>query len=152
MDRDPKSNGDEIEQDVNGMRHHSETGQRNHHHDSAEHGVDHAVEPELFRRNRELAIDRKDQERVQFSGAHQFRNVSDVDEKECLKKLRDDLVRADEQDDFPFRPVTDVIDRAKNDTEKNDLAEEPKDFYNHPEKEVRFETHLANERIAQHDK
>ena len=30
--------------------------------------------------------------------------------KECLKKLRDDLVRADEQDHFPFRPVTDPVD------------------------------------------
>jgi hypothetical protein len=65
--------------------------------------------------------------------------------------LCDDLVRTDEQDDFPLRPVTNVIDRAKNDTEKDDLTEEPKHFHYHPEKKIGLETHLANERVAQHD-
>ena len=49
MDRNSKSDRDQIEQNVNWMRHHSETGQRNHNHDPAEHGVDHAVESKLFR-------------------------------------------------------------------------------------------------------
>jgi hypothetical protein len=44
-----------------------------------------------------------------------------------------------------------VIDGAKNDTEKNDLTEEPKHFHYHPEKKVGLETHLANERVAQHN-
>jgi hypothetical protein len=60
-------------------------------------------------------------------------------------------MRADEQDDFPLRPITDVIDGTKNDTEKNDLTEEPKHFHYHPEKKVGLETHLANERVAQHN-
>ena len=60
-------------------------------------------------------------------------------------------MRADEQDDFPFRSITDVIDRAKDDTKKNDLTEEPKYFDYHPEKKIGLETHLANKRVSQHD-
>ena len=44
-------------------------------------------------------------------------------------------MRADEQDDFPFRPITDAIDGTKDDAEKNDLTEEPKHFHYHPENE-----------------
>jgi len=36
-------------------------------------------------------------------------------------------------------------------SEKNDLTEEPKHFHDHPEKKVGLETHLTNERVAQHD-
>src|SRR5205807_5962602 len=78
-------------------------------------------------------------------------NVCDVDEKESLEKLRDHLVRADEQHHFPFRPIANAIDLAKNDAEENDLPAEPEDFDDHPKEEVGFETHLADERIAQHD-
>jgi hypothetical protein len=31
------------------------------------------------------------------------------------------------------------------------LADEPQHFHEHPEEEVRFETHLADERVAKHD-
>jgi len=36
------------------------------------------------------------------------------------------LVSADEQNDFPFCPITDAVDIAEDDREKNDLADEPK--------------------------
>src|SRR5205814_10668707 len=52
---------------------------------------------------------------------------------------------------FPFRPVPDVIDVPKDDAEKDDLAAEPKDLHNHPQEEIRLETHLANKRVAHHD-
>jgi hypothetical protein len=35
---------------------------------------------------------------------------------------------------------------------KKNLAAKPEDLGQHPEDEVRFETHLANERISQHDR
>ena len=75
----------------------------------------------------------------------------DVNEEKGLEKLRDDLMRPDEQDDLPFRPVADPVDLTENDAEENDLAAEPEHFHHHPEDEVRLETHLADERVAQHD-
>src|ERR1039457_2678543 len=60
-------------------------------------------------------------------------------------------MRPDEQDHFPFYPVTDPVHLAKNDAEEKNLPPKPQDFHDHPEQKVRFETHLANERVAQHD-
>ena len=91
------------------------------------------------------------EKRVELSRAHQLRNVGDVHEKERLKKLRDDLVRADEQHHFPFRPIADLIHLSKDDAEEDDLAAEPKHLHQHPKDEIRLEAHLANERVAQHD-
>jgi hypothetical protein len=62
------------------------------------------------------------------------------------------LMRADEQHDFPLRPVADAIDLAENDTEEDDLTAKPENFDDHPENEVRLEGHLADERVAQHDR
>jgi hypothetical protein len=44
-----------------------------------------------------------------------------------------------------------VIDISKNDAEKNDLPAEPKNLDHHPQQEVRFETQIPDERVAQHD-
>jgi hypothetical protein len=60
-------------------------------------------------------------------------------------------MRADEQNDFPFCPIANAVDIPKDDGEKNDLTYEPKHFNQHPEKEIRFETHLADERVPKHD-
>jgi hypothetical protein len=68
-----------------------------------------------------------------------------------LEKLCDDLVRPDQQNDFPFCPVANVIDTPKNDAEKNDLAAEPQNLHHHPQQEVRLEAQIADERVAQHD-
>jgi hypothetical protein len=59
---DPETDRHQIEKDVQRLWHNSETGERNDNHHPAERGVDHAVERELFRRNGELAVDRKDKE------------------------------------------------------------------------------------------
>src|SRR5213596_2418025 len=80
----------------------------------------------------ELAVDRQNKQRVEFSCAHQFRDVCNVDKKECLEQLRDNLVRADEQHHFPLRPIPNVIDIPKDDAEKNDLPAEPKNLNHHP--------------------
>src|SRR5205814_6431928 len=58
---------------------------------------------------------------------------------------------AEQQDHFPFRPVTDSIHLTEDDAKENDLAAEPEDFHDHPEKEVRLEAQLADKRVAQHD-
>ena len=89
----------------------------------------------MFGRDRELAVDRQDQERIELSRAHELGNVRDINEEECLEELRDDLMRADEQHDFPFRPVADPIDLAENDAEENNLAAEPEHLHDHPEDE-----------------
>jgi hypothetical protein len=44
-----------------------------------------------------------------------------------------------------------VINIPKNDAEKNDLAAEPQNFDHHPQQEVRLETQIPDERVAQHD-
>ncbi len=87
----------------------------------------------------------------EFPRAHQLGNVGYVDKEKRLKKLSDDLVRPDEQNHFPLCPIADAIDIAKNDTEENDLPDEPEHLDNQPEQKICFETHLADERIAQHD-
>src|SRR5436305_716596 len=72
------------------------------------------------------------QQGIQFSRAHEFRNVRDVNKKECLIKLGNHLVRADEQHDLPLCPITNTIDIAKNVAEENNLPAEPKDLHDHP--------------------
>jgi hypothetical protein len=44
-----------------------------------------------------------------------------------------------------------VIDLSEDDAKENDLPAEPEDLHDHPEKEICLKTHLANERVAQHD-
>src|SRR5437588_3975326 len=151
MHRDAEADRDDVEQARQRSWDDTEFRQGNTNNHTAERGVDHAVEAELFGRDRKLAIDGQDQERIELSSAHQFRNGGHVDEEERLKKLRDHLVRPDEQNDFPFCPIPDAVDIAEDDGEKNDLADEPKHLYQHPKQEVRFETQLADERVAQHD-
>src|SRR3954471_16729860 len=85
--------------------------------------IDDAVELELFARYRELAVDRQHQEGVEFSGAHKFRDIGDVDEKERLKDLPDNLMGADEQNHFPFRPVADPVDVGEDDAEEHNLSD-----------------------------
>jgi hypothetical protein len=42
-------------------------------------------------------------------------------------------------------------DVPENDAEENNLAAEPQHFHQHPKDKIRFETHLTDERVAQHD-
>src|SRR5438105_15470466 len=119
MHRDAESDRDEIKQDRYRRGNDAKFGERHADNHSADRGINHTVEAELFRRNGELAVDRQDEERVELSSAHQLRNGGDVGEKECLEKLRDHLVGAEEQDHFPFCPTTEAIDVAEDDLEKN---------------------------------
>src|ERR1700730_1437810 len=151
VNRDSETNRDQVEQDRHRRWNDPEFRQGNADDYAANGRVNDAVETELFGRNGELAVHRQDEERVELSGADELGNVGHVDEKERLEKLGDHLMGADEQDHFPFCPITDAIDIAENDGEKNDLADEPKHFHQHPEKKVRFETHLADQRVAKHD-
>src|SRR5438094_1648622 len=151
MHGDSETKRHNIEQNGKCVRHDAKLGQRDNNHGGAEQSVDNAVEPELLRGNRELAVDWQHQNGIQFSHPHQLRDICEVHKKESLEKLCDDLVCADQQHHFPFRPVTDVIDIPKNDAEKNDLPAEPKNLDHHPQQEVRLETQVADERVAQHD-
>src|SRR6266487_242576 len=151
MHGDSETKRDNIKQNGKRVRHDAQLGQRKNNHAGAKQSVDDAVEPELFRGDRELAVDWQHQNGIQFSHAHELGNVCNVHEKECLEELRDDLVCADQQHYFPFRPVADLIDIPENDAEKNDLAAEPKNLDHHPQQEVRLETQIPDERVAQHD-
>src|SRR5215831_5574660 len=151
MNRDAETKRDNIKQNRKRGRHDAQLEQRNDNHDCAKQRVDDAVERELFRGHRELAVDWQDQNGIQFSGAHELGNVRDVYEKERLEELRDNLVCADQQDHFPFCPVTNAIDISKNDAEENDLAAEPQNLHHHPQQEVRLEAQVPDERVAQHD-
>src|SRR5215831_16151434 len=151
MHRDAETKGNNIKQNGKRVRHDVQLEQRNKNHEGSKQRVDNAVEPELFRGNRELAVDWQNQNGIQFSSAHELGNVCDIHEKERLEELRDNLVCADQQHHLPLRPVADSIDIPKNDAEKNDLPTEPKNLHHHPQQEVRLETHVANERVAQDD-
>src|ERR1051326_113367 len=152
MDRDAETDRDEVEQDRHRTGNVPELRQRKDDDHAADDRIHDTVEPELFCRNRELAVDWQDKERIELARAHQFGDGGDVGKKERLEKLRDHLMRADEQNDFPFCPITDAVDIAEDDREENDLADEPEDFDQHPKEEIRLEAHLANERIAKHDR
>src|SRR5438067_7163669 len=151
MDRHAEAEGHQIKRDQAEARDDLQLRQRDDHDDAAEDRVQHAVESELFRGNGELAVDREDEERIEPTGADQLRDVGDIDEEKRLEQLRDHLVGPDEEDDFPLRPITDVIDLPEDDPEENDLAAEPEHFHDHPKNEVHLETQLADERVAQHD-
>src|SRR5215813_6062700 len=151
MHGDAETKRHQIKQNGKWVRHHAQLGEREANYDGPERRVDKAVEPELFRGHRKLAVDRQHQNGIQFSRAHELGNVCDVNEKERLEELRDNLVCADQQHHFPFCPVTDVIDITKNDAEKDDLAAEPQNLDHHPQQEVRLEAHVPDERVAQHD-
>src|SRR6476646_9377701 len=151
MHSDSETKRDNIKQNGKRVRHHAQLGQRDTDHRGAQQSVDNAVESELFRGNRELAVDWQHQKRIQFSHAHELGDICEIHEKESLEKLRDNLVCADQQHYFPFRPVTDVIDISKNDAEKNDLPAEPQNLDHHPQQEVRLKAQVADERVAQHD-
>jgi len=99
----------------------------------------------LFSGNGKLTVDRQHQQRIEFSGADQLRNIGDVDEKKALENLGDHLVGADEKHHFPFRPIPDVINVPEDDTKKNDLPAKPQNLHNHPQEEIRLETQLPNE-------
>src|SRR5215204_5290724 len=152
MDGNPESERDEVEENGSHARHDLELDQRNDHNHRADNGVDDTIKTELFRRDGELAVHRQKKQRIQFSCADQLRNVRDVHEEKRLKKLSNDLVGADQKDDFPFRPIADLLHLAEDDAEEEDLSAEPKNLHEHPKNEIGFEAHLANERIAQHDR
>src|ERR1041384_6759287 len=140
-----------IDQNGKRVRHHIQLEQRNQNNYGPKHYVADAVEPELVRGDRELEVAWQEQNGIQFSRAHELRNICDVHKKERLKQLRNNLVSTDQQHHLPFCPVTDAIDIPKNDAEKNDLAAEPKNLYHHPQQEVRLEAHVPDERVAQHN-
>ena len=106
----------------------------------------------MFGRDGELAVDRQDEQRIEFSGANKLGKVGHIHEEEGLEKLCDHLVRADEEDDFPFCPIPNSIDLTEDDAEKNDLPAKPQDLDHHPKNEVRLETQLPDEGVAQHDR
>src|SRR6266446_7653372 len=122
MDRHAEPERDEIEQDRERSRRDVQTRERKDDHRRADERVDHAIEPELFRGDRKLAVHRQDEERIELPGTHQLRNVRDVDEEKRLEKLPDNLVRADEQHHLPLRPIANLIDLTKDDAEKKNLA------------------------------
>jgi hypothetical protein len=151
MHRHPETKRDQVKQDCLRSWDDAELGQRDTHHGGADDSVDNAVQPKLFRGNSELTIDWQNEERVQFSCPHQLGDVGHIHEEKRLKKLRNDLVRADEQYNFPLGPITDAVDVAEDNAEEDDLAAEPEDFHQHPEEKICFEAHLADKRVAQHD-
>ena len=53
-----------------------------------------------------------------LSGSHELGNVRDVDEKEGLENLGDDLMGSDQKDDLPFGPIANPADIAENDAEE----------------------------------
>jgi len=85
MDRDAEANRDEIKRDHPETGHDLQFGQGDDHHRGAQECVQDAVEPELFRRDGELAVDRQDQERIEPAGPDELGNVRNVNEEECLE-------------------------------------------------------------------
>ena len=151
MDRHAESDRHQIKKHMRDSRGDMQLGKRHDDHHAAQERVKDAIETELLRGNGELAVDRQCEEGVQFSGPDQLGDIGNVDEEKRLEQLRDHLVGADQQDHLPLCPITEAVDLAKDDAEESDLAAKPKDFHDHPEDKVCFETQLPDERVAQHD-
>src|SRR5205085_7034463 len=152
MHRHAEAKRDEVKKNRDRPGNDPEFGQRYANNDTTQRRVDYTIEAELLGRNRKLTVDGQYQHGIEFSGADQFGDVGNIDEEKSLKKLRDHLIGANQQDDFPFCPIADAVDISKNDAEKHDLSAKPEHLHHHPEQEVRFETHLANERVPKHDR
>src|SRR2546422_66932 len=59
---------------------------------------------------------------------------------------------SDEQYHLPLRPVADAIYLPENDAKEKNLAQKPEHLDDEPEDKIRLETHLPDERVAQHDR
>ena len=72
MNRDAEAERDEVEHDRERSGNDVQLPQRDYDHGRAQERVYHAIEAELFRRDRELAVNRQDEERIEFPGPHEF--------------------------------------------------------------------------------
>src|SRR5204863_4546421 len=102
MNGDSETKRDDIKHNGKRVRHHVQLGQRDTNHRGAEQSVDNAVESELLRGNRELAVDWQHQNGIEFSHPHELGDICEIHEKERLEKLCDDLVRPDQQHHLPL--------------------------------------------------
>ena len=101
-------------------------------------------------RGRKLPVYRLQQDEIEFPGSNEFRQIDQIDIKESLKDLADDLVGSNEQDHLPLGPIADLVDVTENDVNKNQLTHEPKCLNHQPQEEVELKVHVPDDGIAQH--
>ena len=115
-----------------------------HHRDGAG-GVDIAAQVHLAEREHETRVHRQEQYEIQLAGPDLLGQMRAVDEEERLKDLLDEVTRAHQQDDLPFRPVEDVVRVLVDDGDEADLQGEPEKLHPNPQDEVRLERHLPGD-------
>ena len=109
-----------------------------------------AVDAETTDRGGKLSVDWLEQNKIEFAGPNELGEVHQVGKEKCIKDLADDLVRSDQQNHIPFRPITDGIYLTINDLDKYELPCEPECFDQHPQQEVKLKVHLPDQGVAQH--
>src|SRR5436190_17865610 len=85
MHDDAETHRDQIEQHHSGAGRDLKLHQRNDYHYGAKKGIEHTVEAELLGGDGKLTVNRQHQERVEFPGANQLRDVRDVHEEKGLE-------------------------------------------------------------------
>ena len=63
----------------------------------------------LPERNHKARVHRHQEQKIQFAGANQFRQVRAVNEKESLEHLLNEMTRSDQSHHLPFCPGADVV-------------------------------------------
>ena len=99
-----------------------------------------------------LAIHRLQKDEVEFPGPNEFRQIDKVGKKEPLKDLADNLMGANQEDHLPLRPVANLVDVTEYHLDKDQLADKPKRFHDHPQEKIQLEIHLPNQGVAEHDR
>src|ERR1700722_2393174 len=101
MDGYAKSDRNRVKQNLPGRRHYVQLHQRIANDGDADQRVYHAIDAELSQGNGELSINRLQQHEVQFTCPDQLRQIGQVDVKEPLEDLADDLVGTNQKDHIP---------------------------------------------------
>src|SRR5437868_767581 len=85
MDSHAEADCHEIKRDHAGVWNDLQFRERNNHDNAAENGIEDAVQTELFRGNRELTVDRKNEKRVEASSPDELRDIRDIHEEKSLE-------------------------------------------------------------------
>ena len=136
MDQDAATDSHSVEEDLGYGRHDRQLPKGEGHKSGTHKRIDDVIHPELFQRNDELGIHRKQEHEIHPPRSDKFRQIRQIHVEKGLKKLSDQLMGSDQENHLPLRPSADAAHIRKDHLDKNDLPQKPKDLHKHPEKKV----------------
>ena len=117
------------------------------HHRHGGGGIDEAAQVHLPEGNHEPGVHRQEQHEIEFARADELGKLSAVGQKNGRENLLNKMARAQQHHHLPLRPGANPIGMRVDDREERQLQREPEHLHDDPKEEVRFETHLAHDRV-----